>query len=374
MQDRPCDVNLNIKHHFVESILKKRNKKVEMAIGGSDPPKGRANLIKVAEHAGVSAMTVSRVINQPGKVADETRQRVEAALDALGYVPNLAANTLRRKRSGVIVAMVPTIDNSVFSDTIQGVSDVLEDAGYQLLLGCTSYSLEKEEKLTRAFLGRRPDGVILTGSLHTDATRNLLRTADVPIVEMWDIPENPVDMSVGFDNFRAGYDLATYMLERGYRTIGYVAGTPEHEDHENRAAKRSAGIYAAFVDADVPPPLRCDVTDPLDTETSGVLAADFVIANKKIDALICANEIIGVGAIRELQIRKYVVPDDVSVAGIGDANIASLIDPGLTTIHIRGKRIGRRSAEMILERLQEKDSVENKEDIGFELIIRGSTK
>jgi LacI family gluconate utilization system Gnt-I transcriptional repressor len=89
-------------------------------------------------------------------------------------VPNLAANTLRRKRSGVIVAMVPTIDNSVFSDTIQGVSDVLEAADYQLLLGCTSNSLAKEEKLTRAFLGRRPDGVILTGSLHTSVTRDLL--------------------------------------------------------------------------------------------------------------------------------------------------------------------------------------------------------
>lgn len=319
-------------------------------------------------------MTVSRVINQPGKVADETRRRVEAALDALGYVPNLAANTLRRKRSGVIVAMVPTIDNSVFSDTIQGVSDVLEAAGYQLLLGCTSYSLDKEEKLTRAFLGRRPDGVILTGSLHTEVTRDLLNTAGIPVVEMWDIADSPVDMSVGFDNFQAGYELATYMLGRGYTNIGYIAGTPDHEDHENRAAKRSAGIYSAFSDADAPPPLRCDVTDPLDIEASGVEAADFVIGNQTIDALICANEIIGVGTIKELQHRKRLVPDEVSIAGIGDANIAGLIHPGLTTIRIRGKRIGQRSAQMILERLKDPNKDEKQEDIGFELIVRGSTR
>ncbi|MFA3920662.1 LacI family DNA-binding transcriptional regulator [Ruegeria hyattellae] len=345
-----------------------------MATEKGDFLKGKANLIKVAEHAGVSAMTVSRVINQPSKVADATRQRVEAALDALGYVPNLAANTLRRKRSGVIVAMVPTIDNSVFSDTIQGISDALETAGYQLLLGCTSYSLEKEEKLTRAFLGRRPDGVILTGSLHTDVTRNLLSNAGIPVVEMWDIAEGHIDMAVGFDNFQAGYDIATYMLGRGYKNIGYVAGTEDHEAHENRAAKRSAGIYAAFEDACLPPPVRKNVDDPLNIECCGAKAADLVASHKEIDALICANEIIGVGAIKALQLGGLVVPDDVSVAGIGDASIAGLIHPGLTTIRILGNRIGQRSAEVILECLKDGSAAKHQEDIGFHLVVRGSTK
>jgi LacI family gluconate utilization system Gnt-I transcriptional repressor len=345
-----------------------------MATDTGDMIKGKANLIRVAEHAGVSAMTVSRVINQPGKVADATRQRVEAALEALGYVPNLAANTLRRKRSGVIVAMVPTIDNSVFSDTIQGISDVLDMAEYQLLLGCTSYSPEKEEKLTRAFLGRRPDGVILTGSLHTDATRNLLTNAGIPVVEMWDIAEHHIDMAVGFDNFQAGYDIATYILGRGYKNVGYVAGTQDHEAHENRAAKRSAGIYAAFEDASIPPPVRLNVDDPLDIDSCGKMVADFVASHKSMDALICANEIIGVGAIKELQNRGLAVPDDVSVAGIGDANIAGLIHPGLTTIRILGNRIGRRSAKAILERLKDEGVARHQEDIGFHLVVRGSTR
>jgi len=336
-------------------------------------PDSRANLAKVAERAGVSSMTVSRVINQPGKVADTTRAKVEAALDALGYVPNLAANTLRQKRSGVIVAMVPTVENSIFSDTIQGISNTLEVAGYQLLLGCTSYDLDKEEKLTRAFLGRRPDGIILTGTLHNDATRTLLENAGIPIVEMWDLSDQQIDSCVGFDNFQAGFEIAQFMLSRGYKNVGYVAPTLEHEALENRAAKRSAGIYSAFEKAGRSPPRRQNVPDPLNIEECGSIAADFVAENADLDSIICSSEIIGVGAIKELQARGWDIPVQIGVAGIGDANIARLVHPGLTTVRILGRKIGERSAEVVLERLKGLHSKQAMEDIGFRIVVRGST-
>ncbi len=337
-------------------------------------PKGSTNLTEVAEHAGVSAMTVSRVLNKPGKVAEATRKRVEASISKLGYVPNLAANTLRRRKSGVIVALVPTIDNSIFSDTIQGISDVLERAGYQLLLGCTSYDLDKEEKLTRAQLGRRPDGVILTGTLHTDETRKLLIDAAVPVVEMWDLSDQHIDNGVGFDNFQAGFDIAQYMLSRGPAKIGYVAPTLEHEAHENRAAKRSAGIYAAFEAANQPAPLRQNVPDPMNIEESGVIAADFVASNSELHGIICSSEIVGVGALKELQRRGWKIPEQISVAGIGDANIAQLVHPGLTTIHIPGRKIGERSAEVVLGHLNNSYPTRIQDDIGFQLVVRGSTR
>ena len=333
-----------------------------------------SSLTCVAEHAGVSAMTVSRVLNQPNKVAEATRQKVEASLDALGYVPNLAANTLRRERSGVIVAMVPTVENSIFSDTIQGISNVLEATGYQLMLGCTSYDQEKEEKLMRAFLGRRPDGIILTGISHTDTMRVLLENSGVPIVEMWDLSDQCSDNCVGFDNYKAGYEIARYMLECGYENIGLVATTLEHEAHEFRAAKRSAGIYAAFRDANRPAPLRRNVSDPLAIDECGATAADFVAANPEFDAIICSSEVLGVGAIKELHGRGWQIPEKISVAGIGDANIAGLVHPGLTTIKIPGKRIGERSAEILVERLRGSHDLAIQEDIGFQLVVRGSTK
>lgn len=327
----------------------------------------------VAKHAGVSAMTVSRVLNQPAKVAEATRKKVQAAVDTLGYVPNLAANTLRRERSGVIVAMVPTLENSVFSDTVQGISNALELEGCQLLLGCSSYSPEREEKLVRALLGHRPDGIILTGTLHTVETRKLLETASVPIVEMWDIAADHIDMAVGFDNYGAGYEITEYMIACGYKALGYIATSPEHEAHENRAAKRSNGIYAALANAGITPPVRQNVRDPLDIAGSGTIAADFVTQNPELDAIICANEIIGVGAIAELRNRGWQVPEQIAICGIGDANIAALVTPGLTTVQFHGREIGKRSAELLLQRLNGQSIVDEKQDVGFKIVCRGST-
>ena len=156
-------------------------------------------------------------LNQPDKVAQATQERIHAAIEALGYIPNLAANPLRSERSGVVVAIVPTIENSVFSDTIQGISDVLDEANYKLLLGCAAYSFEKEEGLIKAFLGRRPDGLILTGTVHTPLTKNLLSTVSIPVVEMWYTSEKRIDMSVGFDNFQVGHAIAQCVIDIGYR-------------------------------------------------------------------------------------------------------------------------------------------------------------
>jgi LacI family gluconate utilization system Gnt-I transcriptional repressor len=345
----------------------------ELAEIKSELTNAHSNLMSVAKQAGVSAMTVSRVLNHPGKVADTTREKVQEVIDSLGYVPNFAANTLRRKRSGVVVAMVPTIDYSVFSDTIQGISDVLELAGYQLLLGCASYSPEKEQALMKAFLGHRPDGIILTGTLHTPETRKMLIQTGVPIVEMWDNSDDHLDMAVGFDNFRAGHEITRHMIDYGYTNIGYIGGNPKHEANENRAAKRSKGLYAAFQDAKLSKPVRWNVLDPLNVSECGIIAADFVMENPDLDAIICANEIIGVGAIRELQRRGKSVPNDIAISGIGDANIAALVSPGLTTIRFHGRSIGQRSAELLLGRLNNLDFTEDRVDIGFELVLRGST-
>lgn len=327
----------------------------------------------VARHSGVSAMTVSRALNQPDKVAKSTRERIKATIDALGYVPTLAANTLRRERSGLIVVVVPTIENSVFSDTIQGISDTLDNAGYQFLLGCVAYNPEKEEGLVKAFLGHRPDGVILTGTLHTPTTRRYLNNAGIPVVEMWDISEQHIDMAVGFDNFKAGYAIADHMFDCGYKHMGYVATEPSHEAQENRAALRSQGIYTAFLDRKANEPTRINVRDPLNIEESGLIAADFVVSLPDIDAIICANEIIGIGAMTQLHERGWSIPEQIAIAGIGDANIAALVHPGLTTVQFPGYRIGMQSAQLLLDRLNDPNSVSNNCDVGFQIISRGST-
>lgn len=334
----------------------------------------RPNLGDVGRRAGVSAMTVSRALSQPDKVSGETLALIHAAIDELGYLPNLAAETLRNNQSRVIVAMVPTINHSIFSDTVQGISDVLDEAGYRLLLGNSGYAPDKEEELVKTFLSHRPDGIILTGTLHTETARKFLKAAAIPVVEMWDIDPDRVDMAVGFDNFKVGHDLVRHLVDRGYRRLGYVSTTFEHEAREKRARLRSQGILSAIEEAGLPPPLRISVPDPLNIEECGVIAADFVATNPSIDAAVCANEIIGVGALVDLQKRGWHVPDDIGIAAIGDANFAALAPPGLTTVRFHGYDIGRHAARLILSRLQDASDETRCIDVGFEVIERGSTK
>ncbi|QEX16335.1 LacI family transcriptional regulator [Hypericibacter terrae] len=334
----------------------------------------RATLADVARHVGVSAMTVSRAISQPDSVAKPTRDRIMAAVKKLGYLPNMAAGTLRSSQSFIIGGVVPTLGFSIFGDTVQGISDVLNDSGYQLILGCSGYSLENEEKLVTALIGRQADGIILTGTLHSPELVPYLRGSGIPTVEMWDISEPRIDMAVGFSNFDLGQEIGRHLVACGYRRLGYVSGTPEHEKREKRAAARSRGFLAAVREAGLAPPARVSVPDPLDMEGSGVVAADFIAAHPEIDALLCINEIVGVGTLYEAQRRGWKIPQKLGIAGMGDANIAHLVHPGLTTIHIPGYKIGQLSAEMMLARLSHGRVKKRAVDVGFELVIRGSTR
>ena len=218
-------------------------------------------VVDVARHAGVSPMTISRTISEPGKVAKSTRDRVMSSIKAMGYLPNLAAGTLRSSRSLIIGGVVPTLSYSIFSDTVQGISDVLRESGYQLVLGCSGYSLENEEKLTKALISRQADGILLTGTLHSRKLVPFLRRSNIPIIEMWDTANPAIDMAVGYSNFEVGYEIGRYLISCGYRRLVYVSGTLEHESRENRAAARTKGFLKAVKEADLAPPLRAAVLD-----------------------------------------------------------------------------------------------------------------
>lgn len=334
----------------------------------------RPNLHSVASRAGVSAMTVSRALSKPNKVAPETLAKIHRALDELNYLPNLAAETLRYDRSRVIIAVVPTLSYSIFSDTVQGISDVLDPAGYQLLLGNSGYELAKEERIVRTLLGHQPEGVILTGTLHTDAVKKYLASGPAPVVEMWDTGSPRIDMAVGFDNYEVGYELGLHLIKAGYRRLGYISTTDEHENRENRASLRSQGLSMAIADGGLPPPPRATVPAPLDMLPCGMIAADFVEEHRDVEAIVCANEIIGVGAMIELRKRGRDVPGDVGIAGIGDANFAGLVEPGLTTVHFRGYEIGKRAAQLIVSRIEGVAPTTDCVDVGFTVIDRGSTR
>src|ERR1700685_4840351 len=145
-------------------------------------------LSAVAELAGVSAITVSRVVRLPDMVAPQTRARVEAAMRELGYVPNQLAGALAGARSNSVGVLVPTIANSIFADTVQGLSDELEPLGYAVILAQSRYDAAREDRMLSALLARGPAAIIMVGSPATEGGARLLRNARIPVVETWDSP------------------------------------------------------------------------------------------------------------------------------------------------------------------------------------------
>src|SRR5437899_1230581 len=143
----------------------------------------RPRLIDVAHAAGVSTMTVMRVLREPHKVADRTRERVLEVVRRTGYTPNLVARGLVSNRTSLVAAVIPVLTNSLIAEIMQGLSDALTSADYHLLIGASGFSSAEEETLVRAFLSRRVDAMYLTGIIHTDATVHMLKAAGIPVVE-----------------------------------------------------------------------------------------------------------------------------------------------------------------------------------------------
>src|SRR4051794_6783572 len=195
-----------------------------MSIPEPDEPQSAATLSAVARLAGVSAITVSRVVRLPGLVAPETRSRVEAAMRELGYVPNQVAGALAsaRTRSGGV--LVPTIANSIFADTVQGLSHELEPLGYAVILAQSRYDAAREDHILAALLSRRPGAFIMVGSPAPKDGAGLLRRAGFPIVETWELPAGPIAAVAGFGNYEAGVEVERNLVRQGLPGFGCMGG------------------------------------------------------------------------------------------------------------------------------------------------------
>ena len=188
-------------------------------------------------------MTVSRALNQPELVTPETRERVHQVIERTGYVPNLLAGGLASRRSRLVAAIVPSITNGIFVETVQALTDRLWQAGYQVMLGLSGYPATREDALLSAVLSRAPDAVCLTGINHSTETRKRLLAARIPIVETWDLTPTPIDMLVGFSHEKVGEAVARHLLAKGHRRFGLIWANDE------RAAARRRGFMAELARA-----------------------------------------------------------------------------------------------------------------------------
>src|SRR5271155_4960360 len=215
-----------------------------------DAPHSAPTLSAVAKLAGVSSITVSRVVRLPNLVTPRTRSRVEAAMRELGYVPNQLAGALASARTRSVGVLVPTIANSIFADTVQGLSDELEPLGYAVILAQSRYDAAREDHMLSALLSRRPEAIVMVGSPATEDGARLLRRAGIPVVETWDLPVTPIDAVAGFDNYAAGVAVAQHLTAQGRKHLAFIGGD------DPRATRRWNGFRDTALQAGAGAPRR----------------------------------------------------------------------------------------------------------------------
>ncbi len=328
---------------------------------------GAVTLHDVAKLAGVAPITASRAVNNPGQVSDEVRKKVGDAILRTGYVPNRLAGGLASTRSRLVAAAVPTISGPVFLETVQSLTQALAERGYQLMLGQAGYAGNREDALLEAIIGRRPDGIVLTGIMHSAQGRKRLLASGIPVVETWDLTPTPIDMLVGFSHLDVGRAVAQFLHDKGRRTFAVVAGDDE------RAKRRFAAFSAAAQALGLAPVRAVVVPAPTTLKSGRAALAELLRANRGIDAVFCSSDLLALGVLTEARVAGVSVPGRLAVVGFGDLEFAQDLDPSLTTVHIKGAAIGRQAAQFIVDRAEGRVVDNRVVDIGFSIIERDST-
>ena len=307
----------------------------------------------VSEAAGVSEMTVSRVLRNRGDVSEATREKVLRAAKRLGYVPNRIAGALASQRVNLVAVIIPSLGNMVFPDVLSGISSVLEAEGLQPVVGVTDYLPEKEERVLYEMLSWRPSGVIVAGLEHSDASRAMLRAAGIPVVEIMDLDGTPVDAMVGISHRRAGREMGRAILAEGYRRIGFL-GTKMPLDH--RARKRFEGFVEALAKAGV------ELADHEFYSGGSALAKgrDMTRAmlerTPDLDFLYYSNDMIAAGGLLWLLGEGIEVPGRIGIAGFNGVELLEGLPRRIATMDSCRQEIGRRAAEIVLARMEGRDT------------------
>ncbi len=329
--------------------------------------RNRVRLSEVAREAGVSPATASRAISQPELLSAGTLARVRRAAERLGYRPDAAARALASGRSLTIGAVMPTLDNAIFSKALQAMQSTLAAEGYQLLVAAHDYNPAAETEAIRMLLSRGVDGLILVGAERAPEAEALLAAAGTPLVLTWCAP--PGAPAVLVDNAQAGETAARHLIENGHRRIGVITGAVRFND---RQRARLAGVRRALEAAGLGLPPSLASEQPTTVAGGRMGCATLMELAEPPTAIVCGIDLIAIGCMVEAQARGLAVPGDLSVAGVDDLDMSAHVAPSLTTVHVPTAAIGAEAAAKIVAMLRG-GTVETATLLPVDLIVRRST-
>lgn len=324
----------------------------------------------VADLAEVSTATVSRCLNQPDKVKLKVRDRINIAIQQLGYVPSGAARALASRRTHTIGAIVPTIDNAIFSEAIQHLQSGLTQANFTLLLANSGYSLDEELREVNSLLSRGIDGIVLVGEMHHPEVYTAIENQRIPYVNLWIYNSKSKYSCIGFDHLKAGLQLAEHLLELGHTQFGIISGFQENND---RALLRFQGFQQTLKNRNLEIPDSKIIECRYSVQQANASLHKLLDRHPETTAVSCGNDVLAIGALSAARERGLKVPEQLSITGFDNMEITRFISPALTTINSPSKRMGEFAAEYILEQIQEKTLDLKRIEVTAELIVRETT-
>jgi LacI family transcriptional regulator, gluconate utilization system Gnt-I transcriptional repressor len=341
-----------------------------MAVTAQNNRTKRTKLVDVALKAGVSAVTVSRVLRSPEMVSPELRRRVEEVVKDLAYIPNKLASGLASARTHTIGVVVPSLTNGVFADYLRALHDVFVPAGLQVLVSNSRYVPSEEEKSIETLLGQHPEAMILAGIDQSEEARRLLEQSGVPVIQTMELTDDPIDINIGFSQRDAGYAATKFLLNLGHRRIGHIRARLDP-----RSRRRLEGYRHAMEDAFIDPtPYVAATPRPSTVAIGAELFSEILARAPDLEAVFTCNDDLALGAMFECQRRGMRVPGDMSIIGFNDLEFCASAHPSLSSVSTPRYDMGKRSAEIVLEiiRGSGRRPAARRIDLGFAICERQS--
>ena len=341
--------------------------------------RGKSNPITmkdVAKAAGVSRMTVSRALRKDSSVSDATRKRILDIVHEMNYVPDQMAGSLSTKRSGFVATLVPSLNNVHYAKMVQALTETIETTGMQILLGHTGYSRICEENLVESMLKRRPEAIALPFDGHTQRTIKLLEQAQIPVLELWETPPEPIGYTVGFSNKQASYDMTEKLIQLGYKRIAFLCET---NDEWTRGAARRHGFSKAMEDAGLSAHRMIRFgKPPMSIKDGYYIGMNLKQYYDDIDCVFCVSDSPAFGVLTALREQGIQVPNDVGVAGFGNFEVSRYAIPSITTVKVDPAEVGLVAAGLIIRLLNDEENSSEKEQkkycVEVSLSMRDSTR
>lgn len=329
------------------------------------------NINEIANLAGVSRATVSRYLNN-GYVSKDKKNKIQKVIEETGYKPSSYAQTLRNKKTNLIGVIIPKINSDSISRIVSGISQILSDYNYQLLLACTENHEDKEVEYLNLFRDNHVDGIILFGTIFSEAHMKALSQLAVPVVV---IGQNiPNYACVYHEDFNAAKELTASLIPKGSR-FGYLcADLKDIAVGKNRRDGFCKALETAGIPADFYFISNADITG-FSIETGYQQAKAMMTNHPDVDTLICATDTLAVGAMNYLQEQEISIPETVQIAGLNDSVVSHVTSPSLTTVHFYYEEAGKEAADSLIAQIRSSEhTVRKSTQLGYQILKQNSTR